>query len=360
MEFMRRLLAFACVLVLAVVSSGGTDAGKSHEVVAPLHNQPMAEALRLAAEREGIRWQDKLELVPEALPRPGDSLVLLVGACDGEITRQWLLSMRRGLATKADSEGADHQVSMFSCWGPVSVFNANPEPLELTLIGPVQVNPVPGPRREAQPPVKRTRVLVPGAYMRLGLDGTARSLLHLMEANRRLMKDDPDYRRVNLWSRTSPVPAEEIRLYKPIVARLGWTIGQERLFVGGLVSLQSFYEIAKSVPELREIAMTVINHPSVWAMAKAAFGAGPHTQFYLNETLCPLQAREAGLLETGFEAYQIPFEMSLQDSTLVNCMMGVTRPVPPLDVSAGILALVAFHPKDARRVIEVKLIGFGL
>jgi len=357
---MRRLLAYACVLVLAVLSSRGADAGQSHELVAPLHNQPMAEALRLAAEREGIRWQDQLTPAPEALPKPGDALVFLVGACDGKITRQWLLSMRRGLATKADREGEDHQVTMFSCWGPISVFNADPEPLELTLIGPVQVKPVPEARREAQPPVKRTRVLVPGAYMRLGLDGTARSLLHLVEANRRLMQADPGYKQVNLWSRTSPMPMEEIRLYKPIAARLGWTVEYERLFVGGLVSLQSFYEIAKSEPQLREIAMTVINRPSAWAMAKAAFGAGPHTQFYLNDTLCQIQAREAGLLETGFDAYQVPFEMSLQGSALVNCMMGVTRPVPPLDVSAGILALVAFHPKDTRRVIELKLIGFGL
>jgi hypothetical protein len=196
--------------------------------------------------------------------------------------------------------------------------------------------------------------------MRLGLDGTARSCIRLMEATRRLMADDPQYKPVSLWSRTSPVPVQEIRLYKPIAAKLGRTPEDERLFVGGLVSLQSFYEIARGEPVLREIAMTVINKPSVWSMAKAAFGAGPNTQFFLNDTLCRIRPAEFGLLDPGLETYQVPFEMSLQGTTLVNCFIAVTRPVPPLDVSAGIIGLVAFHPKDIRKVIELKLLGFGL
>jgi len=348
------------MLVLAALSLPAETPSKTREVIPPLHGQAIAQALLARAEREGLRWQDKVPPASEAKPRVGDSVVVLVGACDGEITRQWLLQLKRVPATAADKSAEDHQISLFSCWGPVSVFNADPEPLEVTMIGPVQVKPGPRPGKEVRVELTRTRVLVPGAFMRLGLDGTARSCIRLMEASRRLMKEDPSFKPVNLWSRTSPVPADQLRLYKPIAARLGRTPEDERLFVGGLVSLQSFYEIAKSDPVLRDIAMTVINRPSAWALAKSAFGAGPNTQFFLNDSLCPLKASEAGLLEVGAEVFQVPFEMSLQGTALVDCFMAVTRPVPPLDVSAGILALVAFHPKDPGRVIELKLLGFGL
>jgi len=348
------------MLVLAALSLRAAPPPKHPELVPPLRGQAMAEALLARAEKEGIRWQDNVTPAFEAQPKVGDAIVVLVGACDGEITRQWLLQLKRVPTRSEDKSAEDHQITLFSCWGPVSIFNADPEPLEVTVIGPVQVKPSPRSGKEPKVELSRTRVLVPGAFMRLGLDGTARSCIRLMEATRRLVKEEPGFKPVNLWSRTSPVPSEQLRLYKPIAARLGRTPEDERLFVGGLVSLQSFYEIAKSDPVLRDIAMTVINRPSAWALAKSAFGAGPNTQFFLNDGLCPLKASDAGIVEPGFEIFQVPFEMSLQGTSLVNCFMAVTRPVPPLDVSAGILALVAIHPKDTTRVIELKLLGFGL
>jgi len=57
------------------------------------------------------------------------------------------------------------------------------------------------------------------------------------------------------------------------------------------------------------------------------------------------------------ECFTIPFEIRFGNDPMVLGELAVTAPVSPLDVSAGILGLLAVNPKDHRRMVQVVLIS---
>ena len=57
------------------------------------------------------------------------------------------------------------------------------------------------------------------------------------------------------------------------------------------------------------------------------------------------------------ECFSIPFEILFGNDPMVSGELAVTAPASPLDVSAGILGLLAVNPKDHRRMVQVVLIS---
>jgi hypothetical protein len=64
-----------------------------------------------------------------------------------------------------------------------------------------------------------------------------------------------------------------------------------------------------------------------------------------------------GLLPVALEVFEVPFSFSLDNDPIISGAMAVTSPDAPLDVSAGILGLVAVHPRDKTRMVHLVAIS---
>jgi hypothetical protein len=129
-----------------------------------------------------------------------------------------------------------------------------------------------------------------------------------------------------------------------------------RAWVGGNVALQAFYEVADDIKILHGIAAIAIEKPSVWKLAKvvtgtrfkAALGNGQ------SHSVDPLRY---GLPAVGDECFNLGFSMAFGDDAMTAGEMIVTRPRPPLDVTAGVLALIAVNPRDTSRMVHLVMVG---
>jgi hypothetical protein len=91
-------------------------------------------------------------------------------------------------------------------------------------------------------------------------------------------------------------------------------------------------------------------------LAKLAFGTNFKTYFGGPGSQL-IDPQSMGLLPVALESYESPFSFTFGDELIVSGALAVTSPACPLDVSAGILGLVAIHPKDRTRVVHLVAIS---
>lgn len=323
--------------------------------VRPLLNATLSPALKAAAERDGIDLNTKTSL--EGSGATGDAVVAWIGARNGARLQQWLIQFKRGSGTPAELRShLTADVTKYLSWGSVVTFQSEVEPIDLWIAGPVETGSQKSGNPSASPTVRRTRVFVPAAYLRLGLDGSERVNQQISRRVKEIKKEDPTFSARHLYALEKPVKQENVAYAKPVAERVGFTPEMERAWMGGYVALQTFYTLANDEPTLREIAEIALEKPPVWKLAKLAFGAHFLTSFGGSDPR-PIDPGAFGLLPVGLASYEVPYSFSFANNLIVSGWMVVTAPSPPLDVAAGILALTAFHPKDPGRAIEVMLIS---
>ena len=317
--------------------------------------QTIPPVLRAAAERDHIELSGlgRIGDVPEV----GDAAVVLITASKGKTHQQWLAELRRAEVTpKEQKESGGKTTIKYLSWGSTVTFRSEQEAIELWIAGPIEINPSTQADADFRAPVKRTRILVPGDYLRLGLDNSARAQLYIAQRGQELRKTDPHFSEGHIYSLDKPIAPEKIELAKPVAAKIGFTPEIERSWMGGAVALQAFYGIAERVPELHDIALIAMDKPSLLELTKLATGTHFMTAFGGGKSEM-IEPRERGLLPVHSESFAAPFQFSLGHEPIVYGAMVVTAPKPPLDVTAGILALHAIHPKDATRTVDVTVIA---
>jgi hypothetical protein len=314
----------------------------------------LAPTLRAAAERDGINLTAKD--AGEGLGQEGDAVLAWIGATRGSRFQQWLIQLKRGTLTGAEARTHHpHDVNKYLSWGPVVTFKSEVEPLDLWIAGPVEID---GKSATVAtiPTIRRTRVFVPAAYLRLGLDQSERVDQQIIRRTKQIQKEDPSFSLGHIYALEKPIKPENIAWAKPVAERIGFTPDMERAWIGGYVALQAFYQLANDESVLREIAEIAVEKPPVWKLAKVALGGHFMTSFGGGDQ-GPIDPAAFGLLPVGLESFDVPYSFSLAKDLIVRGWMVVTAPTPPLDVTAGILALSAIHPKDPSRVVEIRLIS---
>lgn len=327
-------------------------------LVPPLVDAEFSPALRAAAER------DHVDLGTygggSVVAATDDAVVIWLGTMRGPKKQQWLMQLKRGSATPEELKAHRRaDVKKYMSWGPVAVFSSEVDALDLWIAGPVDTGTgAKGKGADAPAPaVRRTRVFVPRDYLRLGLDDSVRASVYLDQRIRAILKEDPAFGYGHIYTLEKPIKPENVAYAKPVAERIGISPAMERAWAGGYVALQSFYDLAEDVPELREIASVVLERPAPWKLAKLAFGTNFQTFFGGQETQLITDPAKAGLLTGTLETLQAPFSFSLGNDPIVSGVMAVTSPTTLLDVSAGILGLVAVHPKDKTRMVQLVAIS---
>ena len=325
----------------------------------PLANAVLAPALRDAAEQAQLPLFQSAALGEK--PMPGDSVVIWVGATEGATSRQWLFRLTRGIATPEEQKAhRQRKITKYVSWGPVVSFESEVDALDVWIAGPVDTTERASDQPQPQPPIpiRKTRLFVAGDFLRLGLDKSERISSSIISRSQQIAAEDPTFKLGNLYSLDEPIKPEKIRQARPIAERFGLTPETTRSWVGGYVALEAFYNLANAVPELKEIAGIACEKTSVLKIARLAFGTRLHTSFG-GANLAPVDSGKVGLLPVPMESYDTPFGFKLGKDPIVQGVMLVTNPAPPLDVSAGILALIAGHPSDKTRAVELRIIGSG-
>lgn len=343
-------LSAGWVMAFAMPALGAEAARKPPP---PLANAVLAPALKAAAERDHILLFNLDPTGPE--PLEGDSAVAWIGTSDAKSTRQWLIQFRRGVITPAERKSAqDRDKKKYLSWGPVVTFKSEAEALELWIAGPVATTAAL--KAEEIAPVKRARILVPADYLRLGLDNSLRVDQHLRRRFEALRKEDPKFKASGIYVLDQPIPPEKIAAAKRVADKIEFTPEMERAWIGGFIALEAFYRLANEVPEIEAIAEVAVEKPPVWKLAKLATGThfmtslgGPNTR--------PAEPAKLGLVPVPMETLEAPFAFSFDRVAIVAGTLVVTSPTPPLDTTAGILALLAIHPKDATRQVHIAVIS---
>lgn len=333
-------------LFFAPLAGHGADAGgKPAPPLAPLSRAALAPSLRAAAVRDGIllTWKDP---GPNKIGRAGDTLVLWAGTTDGRKTEQWLIALRRGPAA-ASTDRKDRRVKYLS-WGPVVTFESGLESIDLWVAGPAD----PASQSASPAPVQHARVRILADYLRLGLDQVAEFDRHMAENAAAAKREHRELPLGRLYALDQPIDPARIAEARPVAERIGFTPETSRAWVGGIVALQAFYDAVQSVPVLRQIGAIAIERPSLWKLAKLAtgskFGIGVG-----NLHSKPVDPRSYDLPPIVAPCFDLPFAMGLGKDPIVVGELIVSAPTPPLDVGAGILAVLAVNPHDHSRIVEL-------
>lgn len=348
-----RLLVLFFGLFAMANSRGATSSAAPPRPAPPLANVKFSPALKAAAERDHISLF-KADSGAET-PLAGDSTVAWVGASDDHGTRQWLIQLRRGVATPEEQKSKrTPERKKYLSWGSIVTFKSDVQALDLWIAGPVSEGD--STKENEIAPVKRVRVFVPADYLRLGLDNSVRVNQQVGRRIQALQKDDPKFNGHGIYALDQPIKSENIERSKVVAEKIGFTPEMERAWVGGFVALEGFYHLANDVPMLESIADVAANKPSVWKLAKVATG----TKFKSSlggAAARPVDPGKMGLAPVTTETFQTPFSFEFGSDPILSGVMVVTSPLPPYDTSAGILAILAIHPKDPVRQVQVIIVG---
>ena len=165
----------------------------------------MAPALKLAAEHDHIGLMGVAKGAARE-PAPGDSIVMWVGTSDDVSTKQWLIQMRRSTPTQKERRaGEGHDKTKYVSWGPVVTFQSHAEALEVWIAGPVDMKSATTEAATKPAPVKRLRVRVPGDYLRLGLDNSARVDLRIRSLVAAAERENKPVDMGNIYALDKPV-----------------------------------------------------------------------------------------------------------------------------------------------------------
>ncbi|HEU5080337.1 MAG TPA: hypothetical protein VFT72_14090 [Opitutaceae bacterium] len=293
-------------------------------------------------------------------PRVGDSCVAWVGTANRGKHEQWLVQIKRAKATPAEIAKGSKHVTKYLSWGTSVTFDGAPEALELWIAGPVKMDKAldgENAQQSGKPvAIHHERTLVMSDYLRLGLDNSVRVDEFLRKRIGEELKADPKFSPGQIYSLEKPIKPENVKWAKPVAEKIGFTPEMAREWTGGYVALEAFYNLVNEVPSLREIAMVALDKPSVFKLAKLAFGANFKTYIGGPATM-RINLNEVGLMPVGLGAYDAGFWFALDDDPIVAGAVAVTSPNPPIDTSAGIMAMIAVHPKDASRMVQLKIIS---
>jgi hypothetical protein len=333
----------ACVLALS--ASGGES--RNIDVFDLLRSAGAAPSTRALAAHEGFALDDVPVGDAGAAAGPGDSITALVGlsSFDGRLApRQWIIRLRlAGLKAQAV---ATRDVTYYTNVGDAFVFHSAVTAMELETLGPVQADSGPGLHLDP----KRRRIAVNTDFLTLNLNRTVTVLVQMKERE----KKSPGLI-FDLTARTEAFSPAELEAGRRGLQVFDLTAADRRSFAGSVPALAQFLDIVRNAPDLQGILMEVLDKPSVidvlrhGAQANLAFnfiGAGPSQgrELFWKDG----RDHDFGLLAFALEVFGKPALM---------VALYVTPPRPPLEVSAGILGLVAWSPSKPDKVVVVRVLS---
>jgi hypothetical protein len=337
-----RVWAFAAGLCLSA-QGAETYPLKMLDFLASVEPTPVA---REVATREGYSLEGIQLGAAAGKASPGDTLCALVSLStfDGRLkARQWLIRLR--LATFVGT-GAARDARYYTNAGDLFVFHSAVTAMDLETLGPILADT----RADSRVERRQQRIEVNTDFLTLNLNRTASVVYRLHEQAEKSpgLKDD-------LSARGFAFPSGESAANRSKMEALGVSQDDRRSFTGSLPALMQFLDIVRSTPGLQEILLEVLDKPSVIDVFRhggradidfnfVGGGPSPGREMFWKD------ARERDL-------GGLAFELSVFGKPALDVALFVTAPVPPLEVGAGILAVLAWSPSKPDKVVVVRILS---
>jgi hypothetical protein len=280
-------------------------------------------------------------------PRKGDRVTLLITLVRGAAREQWVATLTSDALTPAEAAlKPEPPAIIYTFTGQKLMFERTRTALEVYLAGPFSV---PGTNEPSREPLEaHHRTLVTAEYLVHGVEPFCRSAVEVGPRMRARGWSDRD----GYAAGFGPFPDAALQVGRRFAEKYQLTGEEERLENEAYLAMVSFFDTARGIPEFNRLAKTAIDFPSLWSLTKN-FGLSSTMLFRWVDVSA---AGPAGI-SIPQPAYRFPLTVLLNQTVATRAMLVVTAPHPPLQVSAGILAIVADHPTDRTRHFALQVIA---
>lgn len=340
LPLLGRLALGAFALARAAAPAPAAD--PTVDVQALLQKAVMTPAAREAAVHAGFPTSG----IPLEAGAPGmdGSAVALVSlaSLDGQgAPRQWVVRMALSQSARRPGAPSSRDVTRYTNVGDTFVYHsADTAAMDLDILAPSEV-----------PAAIHNQASVSPDFLVL-------DLLRAAEVVRRLHQVAATIPGVpyGFDSRLEPYSEAEAVANRRKLAKFKLGVDERRSFTGSILALTEFFQVIQATPGLDRILLEVIEKPGI--MDVVSHGGQPGLGF---------MAIYADKVDTGDLFWKGGEPRAPTDLFAINAIlfgrpvltiaMVVAAPVPPLDVTAGVLGAVAWGPDHPDKVITVRLLA---
>jgi hypothetical protein len=339
----RRHTGPLALLLLAGIAGRMPAAAAPVPTCDPLTPVALVPSLVAFASSRGIPLEGIVVAAERSVPQKGDQVVVLLALENGGTIEQWLVRVEADDLTKKEQTMKPWPDDVIhTSTGLHLHYPKTPTALLVELTGPFSVGSTQQPDAPTQ-----ARSLVSREYLDLGIAQFCRSALQIVPRLEAATITDFHY------SGSTSIPSAEIVARdKQAAAAFGLTPEEERLFFSVYFSLQTFFSAAMAIPGNQHVLEQVIQKPSVWSVV-THFGVRTSLSFNWQD----VKVAPDGKAAVQQPVYLLPVRLSLNSTLAVRANLAVSEPRPPLQTSAGILAICAEHPTVVDRRLFIRVLS---
>jgi hypothetical protein len=331
------------LVLLACIAGRTSNAAAPGTTCDPLTPVALVPSLVAFASSHAIPLEVIAVAAEGAVPQKGDQAVVLLALEKGGTMEQWLVRVEADDLTKKEQTMKPWPDDVIHTTTGLHLHYPNtPAALLVELTGPFGAGSTQQPGVPAQ-----ARSLVSREYLDLGIAPFCRSALEIVPRLKAATITDFVYS-----GSTSMPSAETVARGKKAAGAFGLTAEEERLFFSVYFALQTFFSAAMAIPGNQHVLEEVIQKPSVWSVVRH-FGVRTALSFNWQDVQVAPEEKAA----VRQPVYLLPVRLSLNSVLAVKANLAVSEPRPPLQTSAGILAICAEHPTAADRRLFIRVLS---
>jgi len=341
-----RCLHLAFAVLLALLPAPGVHAEtKSVQLLDLLRALKAAPNTQAIATRQGYALNDIQIGAADAKAQPGDQVTALVSllSFDGS-TRptQWIIRLQLAAKPRADSpQSSTTDLTEYTNTGESITFHSDVSEMDLETLGPIPAAASPDLRLDA----KRQRISVNTDFLCLDLARTARIIATIKQPTAR----------GGLSVRSRPFPASEVAAGRDYAAVKKLTPDDVRSFAGSAPAIDQFLNIVRSTPGLQTILFQVLDKPSIIDVFRHGASSALNINFIGGGTSDGRDMFWTDGKSTDF--CSLLFNLEVFGKPALSVVLYVAPPMPPLQVSAGVVGIVALSPSRANKVVVVRVLS---
>ncbi len=309
---------------------------------------PAAEA---AAAKLGIQVNSlAIPAADSACPMIGDTITFAVDALGEKGRREWIVQLISKELSPQEKTRVSPEFKMYVSTGREIVFpKAEPEAIAIRILGPYREGKGDKGAKDIW-----SGALVNSQFLRLGLNGSPAFFQRIDALVNNDQKKGVQNAGYSITSGSTPFPEDEVKKGRVLAERFQITESEERAFASFVPATLSFFTIAAQTTGVRDILFEIIEIPWWKLLANGGQIKKLHMEQISTNEAWP--SEEWGLPPGGtVRGFGMMLHLYNKPAALFRVI--VATPRPPLQVSAGVLALAVSRPDGKGGRLVLRMIG---
>jgi hypothetical protein len=347
---LRRLRWFSVTLVffLACVAEEKAPLLPTPPTIDPIQVMPAAAA---AAEKLGIAVKSlQFPSSDSASPNIGDTVTFAVDSIDSKTRREWIVQLLTHEIKPEEKKRVIPEHRIFVSTGREVVFPSSvPEGIAIRILGPYQEGKGAKGAKDIW-----SGALVNGQFLRIGLNGTP-GLFNRLTKQKELEEKQGMPKTTNVLTASfDPFTKDVLALGRSTAEHYKITEAEERSLAAFMPAVLDFFNIAAQTTGVRDILFEIVEIP--WWKLMINGGRIKNLFFNIIQTGEEWPSEQWGLPPGGtVRGFGLLVYLEQKPSMLFRVI--VATPRPPLQASAGILAIAASRPDGKGSRLVLRMVG---